>query len=130
MKHEKYAQGFMSSTQARAHISCLGDSNLWSPLGENLPSKWCDTKYRGTYLAFCPTARRNSERALGALEFDSNSPLFRCCVRLEFCKAEFKRAFRVTDRRGSVGRQSMTITDPAELQKQLQAQQDDNRSEG
>eukprot|EP00752_Nemacystus_decipiens_P008777 g7832.t1 len=44
-------------------------------------------------------------------------------------KAEFKRAFRVTDRRGSAGRQSMTITDPAELQKQLQAQED-HHSEG
>ncbi|CAN0114314.1 unnamed protein product [Pylaiella littoralis] len=40
-------------------------------------------------------------------------------------KAEFKRAFRVTDRRGSVGRQSVQIMDPEELQKQLQAQGED-----
>ncbi|CAM9343001.1 unnamed protein product, partial [Hapterophycus canaliculatus] len=41
-------------------------------------------------------------------------------------KAEFKRAFRVLDRRGSVGRQSTQIADRDELQKQLQAQEDDH----
>ncbi|CAB1105840.1 unnamed protein product [Ectocarpus sp. CCAP 1310/34] len=40
-------------------------------------------------------------------------------------KAEFKRAFRVTDRRGSVGRQSIQIANPDELAKQLKAQEDE-----
>lgn len=44
-------------------------------------------------------------------------------------QAEFTRAFRVTDRRGSVGRQSMQIQSPDELRKKLEAAQLESKEE-